>query len=385
MDLNHLKQIFSEKFTTKPRLFRAPGRINLIGEHTDYNEGFVLPAAVNKEIWMLMAPNGTDAFKLYSKDMDESVEFDLSNYATVSEQWARYPIGVLDQLMKSGSKIPGVDCVFSGDIPLGAGMSSSAALESATVFAFNELFQLGLTKKEMALLAQKAENEFVGVNCGIMDQYASVCSEQDYFLKIDCRDLSFKKFKVDLGAYDLVLINSMVKHSLVSTAYNQRRKECESVIRKLNANNQRVHSLRDVTLEQLASNRELFSLSEYNRAKYVISEITRVEQACDVIVQNDIPALGQLLYETHEGLKSDYEVSCEEMDYLVNLTKDYPDIVGARMMGGGFGGCTLNLIHNSCQSTIEKLCGSYEKKFGICPEVYHLKTVDGASEWKDFI
>ena len=271
--------------------------------------------------------------------------------------------------------------MFSGEVPLGAGMSSSAALECATAYALNELFSLGLSKMDIALLAQKAENEFVGVNCGIMDQYASVFSEPGYFLKIDCRDLTFEKYKADLADYDLVLINSMVKHTLVETEYNSRRAECESAIQKLNKKGNDFKSLRDVSLGMLELNRNELSRNEYRRAKYVVEEIRRVEKACDAIEQNDLARLGELIYATHRGLQHEYEVSCKELDYLVNATEEHEEVLGARMMGGGFGGCTINLIDSRfSDQIIDEISEKYLLQFGIRPEVYNVKTALGASE-----
>lgn len=381
MKISELEDIYRVRFRSEPRLFRAPGRINLIGEHTDYNNGFVLPAAVDKEIWMLMAPNNLEVCKIYSHDFDEYVEFNRKNYRNVPYQWSKYIVGIIDQLKRKNLEVGGFDCVFCGDIPFGAGMSSSAALECATIVGLNELFGFGLSKMEMAVLAQKAENDFVGVNCGIMDQYASLISEPDYFLKIDCQELTFEKFKIDLSKHELILFNSMVKHTLVETEYNNRRQECESAIRKLNKAGGDFKSLRDVSLGYLELNRSQLDRIEYRRAKYVIEESLRVNKACEAIKKNDLNRLGELLYRSHEGLQFEYQVSCKELDFLVNATEKHEEVLGARMMGGGFGGCTINLMEAECaDQVVDEICEDYLLQFGFKPEVYKVKTTNGASE-----
>lgn len=381
MDYDKYLDIFEGRYKSKPRIFRSPGRINLIGEHIDYNNGFVLPAGIDKEIAFLIAPNKSGQFNLYSIDQNEEVSFKLNNYQKIESSWARYVIGVIDQLLKRGYKIDGFDCVFGGDIPLGAGLSSSAALECAALFALNQCFNLGLERKEIALLAQKAENEFVGVNCGIMDQFASVFANENHALKLDCRDLSYQSYKIEFGQYSLVLVDSLVKHNLGATEYNVRRQECEEAVNKLNQRFPTINSLRDAHKGQLESIKPQLSKKVYQRARFVVEEIARVEKACEAIEANDLAELGRLIYASHQGLQKDYEVSCEELDFLVEFTTDIPEVLGSRMMGGGFGGCTINLIHSDYQERFSaEISEAYEKRFGRKPNLYAVKTANGSSE-----
>ncbi|NVJ46963.1 MAG: galactokinase [Cytophagia bacterium] len=384
MDRRKIIETFRNKFQGEPRVFRSPGRINIIGEHTDYNNGFVLPAAVDKEIILLMTPNDSDSFNIYSIDQDESVNFSLTNYESVKTEWAKYLIGVIDQILKAGHQIRGFDCVFGGNIPIGAGLSSSAALECATLFGISECFNLNLEKRQIAQMAQKAENEYVGVNCGIMDQFASVFSKKSHALKIDCRDLTYESFEIKFGNYTLMLVDSMVKHNLASSEYNIRRQECEAAVKAISANYPEIKSLRDASIDQLTEVRNLISDKIFNRAKYIIQEISRVNQACDAIKQNDLVELGQLLYATHYGLQHEFEISCEELDFLVDFTRDKSYILGSRMMGGGFGGCTINLIDSDYQEEFAKeVSEAYEKHFGKAPGIYFVKTANGSSEIKE--
>ena len=381
MDIGLLRDEFRKRYNSEPRIFRSPGRINLIGEHTDYNDGLVLPAAVDKELVVLAAKNGEKLFRVYSIDEDQYVEFTLGNYREVKEPWAQYIIGIIDQIIKKGTTIEGIDCAFGGNVPIGAGMSSSAALECATLFGLNELFELGISKMDIALMAQKAENEYVGVNCGIMDQYASVFSEPDYFLKIDCRDLSFERYKLHLEDFQLVLIDTMVKHSLASSEYNVRRQECEEGVKILQQENSSINSLRDATIDEVIKAKPKLTEKVYERCKYVVEEIARVEEACKAITDGDVMRLGQLMFETHNGLQTEYEVSCEELDYLVELAHEDDGVIGARMMGGGFGGCTINLIRTDhADEIIEKIGKSYHSKYGKYPNTYKVKTALGSSE-----
>jgi len=381
MDYNKYLQVFEEKFQGQPRVFRSPGRINLIGEHIDYNNGFVLPAGIDKEIAFLITPNQTDSFNLYSIDQNEEVSFTLTNYNTIKAGWARYVIGVIDQLLKAGHSVGGFNCVFGGDVPLGAGLSSSAALECASLFALNKCFDLGLSRKQIVLMAQKAENEFVGVNCGIMDQFASVFAEEKHALKLDCRDLSYQSYKIEFGDYSLLLVDSLVKHNLGATEYNVRRKECEEAVKALNRQFPEINSLRDAHLNHLKSIKPQISEKVYERARFVIEEITRVDQACEAIEANNLAELGRLIYASHDGLQNQYEVSCEELDFLVDFTRDKEGILGSRMMGGGFGGCTINLIHSDYQERFSnEVSEAYFKEFGKRPRVYAVKTANGSSE-----
>lgn len=384
MNRGRFLEIFREQFEGEPRIFRSPGRINIIGEHTDYNNGFVLPAAVDKEIMLLMSPNNSDSFNIYSVDQNELVSFSIADYHSIKTSWAKYLIGVIDQALKAGLEVGGFDCVFGGDIPLGAGLSSSAALECATLFGINECFNLNLERRQIAQMAQKAENEYVGVNCGIMDQFASVFSKKSHALKLDCRDLSYETYEIQFGDYTLMLVDSMVKHNLASSEYNVRRQECEAAVKAISSKYPDVESLRDANSEQLESVRSQISDKVYYRAKYIIHEILRVTQACEAIQRNNLKELGSLLYATHHGLQHQFEISCEELDFLVDFTRDKTQILGSRMMGGGFGGCTINLIHSNYQEQFAaEVSQAYEQKFGKAPGIYFVKTANGSSEIKE--
>lgn len=381
MKLAELVDIYTIRYRSKPRLFRAPGRINLIGGHTDYNNGFVLPAAIDKEIWMLMAPNKLEVCKIYSHDFDEYVEFKRDDYRNVPYKWSKYIIGIIDQLSRKGINIGGFDCVFAGDIPLGVGMASSAALECATVIGLNKIFDLKLSDMDMALMAQKAEREYVGVNCGIMDQFASIFPQPGHLLKIDCQDFNYEKVKIDLSKHDLVLINPMVNHTLVETEYNKRIAECESVIEKLNNLGHSFRTLRDVSLGQLELNRTKLERNEYRRAKYIIEESLRVVKACDAIQENNLKKAGELMYKSHDGLQFEYQVSCKELDFLVDATMQHEEVLGSRIMGKGHGGCTVSLIESAmADQIVDEICENYLLQFGIKPEVYPVKLASGASE-----
>lgn len=381
MDYTQLLHTFHSKYGTSPRIFRSPGRINIIGEHTDYNDGFVLPAAVDKEIAMAICVNDSDKFRLYSCDAGQEVTFTGENYQLVKEDWAQYIIGVIDELKKAGYTVSGIDCAFTGDIPMGAGMSSSAALECAALFGLNELFGFNLGRHSIVKLAQRAENEYVGVKCGIMDQFASVFAEQNHALKLDCRDLNYESYSLDLGEYHLVLVDSMVKHSLASSEYNVRRAECEKGVSVFKKHQPEVGSLRDVSIHLLHQVKDELEGKVFQRCKYIIEEIMRVNKACESMQNNNLSKLGELLYATHHGLQHEYEVSCAELDFLVDFTRNREEILGARMMGGGFGGCTINLVK---ESTLEKFVAdvqvAYQREFGKTPEVYPVNTASGSSE-----
>lgn len=381
MQVQSLINIFESHFQGKPRVFRSPGRINIIGEHTDYNQGFVLPAGVDKEIVVLLKPNNSDEFNLVSVDQNEQVTFNLNNYQTIETGWAKYIIGIIDQALKAGLPVKGFDCVFGGDIPIGAGLSSSAALECATLYGLNKCFQFGLDSKQIALMAQAAENKFVGVNCGIMDQFASVFAQESHAIKLDCRDLSYETFEIQFGDYGLLLIDSMVKHSLASSEYNLRRAECETAVETLRLKFSEITSLREANLEQLESIKNHLTQKVYDRAKYVIEEIERVSLACKAIDRNDLQALGSLIYASHSGLQHLYQVSCEELDFLVDYTRDNEAVLGARMMGGGFGGCTINLVRKSQIGQLkEDVTQAYQERYEKAPNLYEVQTANGSSE-----
>ncbi|TRX51300.1 galactokinase [Fulvivirga sp. M361] len=383
MDYNNYERVFKNKFNAQPILVRSPGRINIIGEHTDYNGGFVMPAAVDKEMVLAVAPNHTDVVRVFALDLDEEVSFSISKVSEVTVEWAKYIAGVMDQFQKMSLPVAGFDCVFGGNIPLGAGMSSSAALECGIGFAMSEMFDLKVPPMELALAGQRAENEFVGVNCGIMDQFANVFSKKDQVIKLDCRNLSYEYAPADLNGCELVLFDTQVKHALGSSEYNVRRSECEEGVALMAQHYPNVSLLRDCTMEMLEAVSGLMASSVRARCEYIITEIERVRQASKALSAGDVKYLGELMYATHKGLSTLYEVSCDELDLLVDLTQSMPGVLGARMMGGGFGGCTINLIdQDQTSDVINQVKNGYKNQFNKAPEVYKVKISQGTGKVK---
>jgi len=376
-----VRDYFVGQFNKEPLLIRSPGRINLIGEHTDYNDGFVMPAAINREIIFAIAPSNNSNSKIYSLNFGELYEIKLDNPQPVpAPAWANYLLGVLRQLIDRGFSLRPFVCVFGGNIPAGSGMSSSAALECGFAFALHELNSLTISTVELAKIGQWAEHNFVGVRCGMMDQFANMMGKEDHVIQLDCRSLEHQYFPIQLQDYSIVLFNSGVKHSLAASEYNIRRAECEEGVRVLQKGNSSIKSLRDVSLKMLNDNRSAFPGHVYNRCKYIVEEIKRVQLASVDIQQNALHAFGKKMFETHEGLSKLYQVSCEELDYLVTLVQQYPEVLGARMMGGGFGGCSINIIQNSLISTItERVSVGYRKKFNIDIEAYVVEIKNGTS------
>jgi galactokinase len=366
-----VKEKFREIFKEKPLIIRSPGRVNLIGEHTDYNLGYVLPGAIEKAIYFAVTPRDDKNCKLYSLDMNDSYDFTIEELVKSPKGWPNYLMGVVDQLNKMGCKLNGFNCVFGGDIPIGAGLSSSAAIEAGLAFTLNHLFNLGIDKLTLVKLSQKAENQFVGVNCGIMDQYINVFGKQGHLLRIDCRSLEYEYFPFNFDNVSIVLFNTNVSHSLASSEYNQRRKECNEGVEIIKKDHPQIESLRDVSIELLEKYESKMKPVVYKRCKYAVEENVRLLKACDALNKSDLKTFGALMYQTHEGLSRDYEVSCKELDYLVELTKDNQKIYGSRMMGGGFGGCTINIIENSAVDEVSKnILLEYEKKFNKKADVY---------------
>ena len=371
---------FKRFFNEDPLLVRSPGRVNLIGEHTDYNMGFVLPAAIDKAIYFAIAPRSDNYCKLFALDMNDSFEFTINELHKSEKRWPNYLMGVVDQLNKRGYKTKGFNCVFGGDIPLGAGLSSSAALEAGLAFALNNIFNLGIDKLSLVKLSQKAENEFVGVNCGIMDQYINIFGERRNALRIDCRSLEYEYFPFDYKNISIVLFNTNVSRSLTSSEYNQRRRECSEGVEKIKKEFPQIQSLRDVSIDLLTGYKNKLNPVIYQRCKYVVEENSRLLNACDALKVHDLKTFGSLMYQTHEGLSKDYEVSCKELDFLVELTKDNPEVYGSRMMGGGFGGCTINLIENNAIETVSKtITKMYKQKFNLEAKTYVTKISGGTS------
>ncbi|MEO9511843.1 MAG: galactokinase [Flavobacteriaceae bacterium] len=369
-----VKRNFNAQFEGKSLMVKSAGRINLIGEHVDYNEGFVFPAAIDKGIIVAIGKNKEPYSKAIALDFEESYEFSLETFSKdANGGWRNYLLGIVSELQKRGLSIGNFNMVFAGDIPAGSGLSSSAALENSIVFSLNELFKLGLSRKEMAKISQKAEHNFVGVNCGIMDQYASMFGKKNNFLFLDCRSLEIAPYYVDLDPYELILINTNVQHKLSDSAYNKRRESCEKTSKKLGKN-----ALRDVSVDELYAIENDISESDFLKALFVVEEIARTQKAVSLIKEKNIEALGQLLFESHEGLKNQYKVSCVELDFLVDLAKEGTAIAGARMMGGGFGGCTINLVQkNKSKEFIVKAEKAYKHKFGVACSVYQVALSNG--------
>lgn len=357
----------------------SPGRINIIGEHTDYNGGFVLPAAINKGISAKIKLNGhASRCTFHALDLNEKAEFDWAIDAPAQKGWQNYLIGVIEELRKGGAHLRGVDISFSGNVPIGSGMSSSAALECSIAYGLNELFNLGFSKISLVKIAQKAEHNYVGTMCGIMDQFASMMGEADRVMLLDCRSLEYKYLPLELGDYEILIYNTNVSHSLSDSNYNTRREECEKGVSVLQKHFQKVELLRDVTLEMLQTVKNELSKTVYQRCHYVISENNRVLAAAEALQAGNLKELGQLMYKSHEGLSKDYEVSCQELDFLVEQTYDKNYVLGARMMGGGFGGCTINLIEKSkSKEFVAESAILYEEKFGFAPSPYYLSIENG--------
>ena len=372
--IKHIKSSFLKIFNMEPILIFSPGRINIIGEHTDYNDGFVFPAAINKGIITAIQKSNADFCTVVASDFNETYEFSLKAIQPIPNGgWKNYVLGVVAEIQKKGIKLEAFNVVFGGDIPVGSGLSSSAALENSIVYGLNEIFFLGLTKKEMILISQQAEHNYVGVRCGIMDQYASMFGKENSALFLDCRSVEADEIKFDLKEYQLVLINTNVKHSLSESAYNDRRSVCEKVASLLN-----VSALRDATEEGLQNIKTKISEEDYQKALYVIQENKRVQKATETLKNNDISALGKLLYESHDGLQHQYKVSCAELDFLVHKAKENSNVIGARMMGGGFGGCTRNIIAKSdTELFIKNISKAYHEKFNNECSVYFVEISEG--------
>ena len=372
--VNKVKNSFKDQFKTKPLIVFSPGRINLIGEHTDYNDGFTFPAAINKGIALAISKSALNVSSVYAINKEELYEFTTENIKPLLDGgWRNYVLGVVAELQNLGKKLGNFNSVFAGNIPGGAGMSSSAALENSFVYGLNDLFELGLTKNEMILVSQKAEHNFAGVKCGIMDQYASMFGVKKSALLLDCRTIESKPYKIDFKEYKLMLINTNVKHDLSESAYNDRREVCEKISSLL-----QISALRDASKEDLDELIGKISDEEYQKALYIINENNRVKQFSEAINKDDIAALGDLLYQSHEGLSTKYKVSCEELDFLVDSAKECPNVLGARMMGGGFGGCTINLVKKHEFKVFKKdIARKFRNKFKKECSAYSVKLSKG--------
>ncbi|HEX5026834.1 MAG TPA: galactokinase [Agriterribacter sp.] len=379
-DIEALKQCFAEMFHAEPVVVRSPGRINIIGEHTDYNEGFVLPAAINKAAYVAATKRSDDIIKLYSVAFKESYEC-KANDVHPRSGWTDYILGVVSELSSRGYAINGFNLVLDGDVIIGAGLSSSAAVECSVVYALNELFELGLSKIDMALIGQAAEHHFAGVKCGIMDQFASVFGKKGYAIQLDCRSLEYQYVPLLMDRIKVVLFNSNVSHSLASSEYNTRCQQCEQGVAWIKAVFPAVNSLRDVSLEMLQSHVLPKDPLIYKRCKYVVEENFRLLAACADLKNGNIDALGERMFRTHEGLSKEYEVSCPELDWLVQFVRKENDVLGARMMGGGFGGCSINLVReDAIDHLVDSISFQYKEATGLTLSAYMVEVADGTEK-----
>jgi len=384
MKAKTIQNKFREIFNEEPLLIRSPGRVNLIGEHTDYNEGFVLPAAIDKEIILALTPSGKSESSLYALDLNEAFEFQIDSIKKSDKGWPNYLLGVVDQFQKRGYKTEGFNCVFGGNIPIGAGLSSSAAIEAGLAFALNKTFGLGIDRLNLVKMAQKSENEFVGVQCGIMDQFVNIFGAKNKVLKLDCRSFAYEYYPFVLDDVSIVLCDTQISHSLASSEYNIRRQQCERGVTVLQKTNPNIRSLRDVTIEMLELHKNIINPISYIRCFYVICENNRLIAACDDLKKGDLKAFGEKMYQTHTGLRDNYEVSCPELDFLVDLTLDIDDVLGSRMMGGGFGGCTINLVkQKDLDEIIKEIQRMYKLRWGKNLKVYITNIEAGTSIIKD--
>jgi galactokinase len=372
-----ISKIFEETFHAKASVqVKSPGRINLIGEHTDYNEGFVLPAAIDRFGNVAAGKRDDNVISLYAQEFNEAFEVELSAIRPIKDSWTNYVLGVVDQLVKRQLPISGFNMVVSGDVPVGAGLSSSAAIECAVCVALNEVFNLRLPKLEIAKICLYAEHTYPGVNCGIMDQFASVFGKKDHALKLDCRSLEYEEEPLVLEGFKIVLLNTNVKHSLSDSAYNTRRNECAAGVTAVSAHVPGVTSLRDVTIEML--DKYVTDPLIYRRCRYVVEENERVLRAVQHLKSGNVQGLGEQMLRSHDGLSKEYEVSCPELDWLVESVRHNPLVLGARMMGGGFGGCTINIIRDGAiTELIEYLAVNYEKEMGKKLTTYIAQTSEG--------
>lgn len=374
MDIEFVRSRFIKHFDGKTgNIYFSPGRINLIGEHTDYNGGFVFPGAVDKGIMAEVRPNGTDTVMAYSIDLKDRVEFKVTDPEGSRATWARFIYGMMREFQALGVDVKGFNIAFAGDVPLGAGMSSSAAMESCFGCALNDLFADNkISKWDIVLAGQATEHKYIGVNCGIMDQFASVFGEEGKLMRLDCRSREFEYFPFHPQGYKLVLLNSKVKHELVGSPYNDRRKSCENVVEALGKHfpEKKFETLRDAEMNELEAVKAEVSAEDYQRAHFVLGEKERVLTVCNALEKDDYETVGKMMFATHYGLSKEYEVSCEELDYLVEIAQEC-GVTGSRIMGGGFGGCTINLVKDDrYDQFIHTATEKFTTKYGHVPEVY---------------
>lgn len=377
MDTSIVRNKFKEKFGTEGVLYFSPGRVNLIGEHTDYNGGCVLPGAIDKGILAEIKPNGTDQVRAYSVDLDDYAEFGLREEDKPKVSWACYIFGVCREMQKRGGEIKGFDTVFSGDVPLGAGLSSSAALESTFGFGLNELYHCGFDKKELVLIGQKTEHNYCGVNCGIMDQFASVFGKEGHLIRLDCSTMEYEYVPFAPKGYKVVLVDSVTKHELVDSPYNKRRQSCERAAAAIAVNHPQVKLLGDANMQMLEEVKGKISEEDYMRATYAIQENERLINTCEALKKGDYETVGKNVYATHHGMSKLYEVSTVELDFLNDVAKEC-GVTGSRIMGGGFGGCTINIVpEDKYDHFIGTAIAKFKAKFGKEPKIYPVKISDG--------
>ena len=374
-----LTKTFQSYFATTPLVAFAPGRINLIGEHTDYQEGFVFPAAVQQGIWVGIQRNGLSVCRLYSMDFAQEFSFELDFISPKNGHWATYVMGMCALMKQSGYEVAGFDMVIGGTIPVGSGLSSSAALSVAIGTAISSLFDFQIPKKNIVLYAQKSEHLYAGVKCGIMDPYASAFGAEGKALLLDCRTNTHQEIPVNLGDFSLILVNSKVKHSLADSAYNKRREACEESVRILQSEFPEILTLRDLTISDLEKVEKILPSALFPKAKHVISECERVHEAAAALRSGDLVSFGKLLNASHQSLSQDFEVSCPELDFLAEKAQSLEYVLGSRMMGGGFGGCTLNLVKTSELEAFQSaLKTPYQQAFQNSPEFMWVEIGEGA-------
>ena len=378
MDTKQIQEKFRTLFGDTYRVYTSPGRINLIGEHTDYNGGFVFPGAIDKGIYAAIQANGGDKVRVYSLDYEAMSEFGMREDDLPQEAWARYIFGVVREIQKRGYRINGFDAVFAGDVPLGAGMSSSAALESTFAYAINDIYHLDIEKMELARIGQATEHNYCGVKCGIMDQFASIFGKEGHLIRLNCATMEYEYFPFHPEGYKVVLLDTCVKHELASSAYNKRRESCENVCAHITKRHNDVKFLSDATMDMLEEVREEISEEDYMRAKYVIGEKQRVLDVCDALERGDYVTVGDRMFGTHYGMSKEYEVSCDELDFLNDIARRC-GVTGSRVMGGGFGGCTINIVKEELYDDfVSTARNEFLNKFGHQPKTYDVVISDGA-------